>query len=1074
MKIFFYFTFLFFVLFGQKQKQSEKKLEQQLTNARRYFSPNYDNVKDDISFPIKIKDNKIIEKYIVNILIKKNGKFSIVRTFESVNDKETLKAKQFKWRDWAKRLLDKKKNINVPEKITWDGMDNNQLPVPDGIYYIQATVLDNSKNKTITKPIPIILDNVSPIINVAMNDFIFSPNGDSRKENLAIRYQLKKNKLLDRVLIHIKNNKREVIRTFQNDGLKNNFTFDWDGKNAKKKEAPQGFYAIDFTVYDLAGNTNQQKVKEIYLQREYERASISASKEKLSPNKDGLYDDMIIMPRLSSEKRLQSWQVQIYNSKNKNVFSFKGKNKLTKNLLFYGKDNKNKVLADGKYSIQFFSEFTSGNIPKSDKIFFVIDNTPPKFKIQLQNKTFNPLAKNGRKKVSIRIEKDSDKTILYNCFIENKQSEIVYQTNYNFDSLPEIFYWDGTQKNDSVLSGKYTFTLEGEDDVANKTRIKSQPFELLMGKLQVDIFSDEIAFSPNKDNIKDKVTFNINVSKKHRKIFQKAVLSIYQNERQNEKLIWQKELKSYNEKVVWNGESQDAKFVPDGKYIYSVFASFKTEETFQTSRKEVIVDRVAPKVSLSLADKIFSPNGDNRKDSITIDKEKNSNFLKNLDQFKMQIVNTKGVVQKIASWQGDGFPKQYTWQGDNLLNEIVPNGKYNYQVLAQDQAGNRRKVEIKNIIVVNDFEVMTLNIDKNLITRKPTSYSNYHFITIFPSFSRSEFLEKIVYQIPNQKEWRVSSNLEKIYLTQQDLQDLEQNEFSITAQAYFTSGNLITAESENILIDDDDPSIQVKTYPRYFSPDNDNKNETLQIYANLKDNSNIAKVTGILYRKIEFDSKGKKFKQTLENYQKNKIEVFKQFDWQNKTKVKDLWNGVSENGKLVESANDYVLFVKALDKVGNQKILATDITVDVFIKKLPDGRLKIVINNINFAYNSASMVGNYVGVLDRIGYILRKFPNYRIEVIGHTDSVGSNKYNDNLSKKRAKSVYDYLVATSINEERLSYSGMGKRELLIENEKQLQEEITDSQKRENKIQENYRRNRRVEFYLIKNTEEKKVN
>ena len=856
----------------------------ELTNSKRYLSPNHDNIKDDISFPIKIQDDQLIQKYIVNILIKKNNKFSIVRTFKSVDDKESLKSKKFKWGDWVGRIFERKKNINIPEKIIWDGMDNNQLPVSDGIYYIQASAFDNSKNKTTTKPIPIVVDTISPKINVTMKDFIFSPNNDQRKDKLSISYQLKKNKFLDKVLIDIKNKNNEIIRTFKNNGKKNNFTFYWDGENSKKKEVKQDFYKIDFTIYDLAGNTNQKEVKKIYLQRDYEKATISSSKKKLSPNKDGLYDDMVIMPRLSSEQRLQSWQVKIQNKNDEEVFLFQGKNKLTKNLLFYGKDKKNKILADGKYSIHFLTKFTSGNIPQSEKIFFLIDNTPPKFNMKLMNSTFNPLAKNGRKKLRIKIVKDNDKVVQYNCFIKNKQGEIVLKKNYTFNTIPDIFTWDGKQQSGDILSGIYTYTLKGLDDVANQKIITSPSFEILMGKLQVDIFSDKIAFSPNGDKIKDIVTFTLNISKQHHKVFQKAVLSIYKQK--TESPIWQKEFKSYKEKIIWSGKNKKNKIEKDGKYFYSVLATFKTEENFQTKTKEIFIDTLAPQINLSVSNKIFSPNGDNRKDSLLIEQTKDSNFLVDLDQFKMQIVNAKGVVQRISSWQGNNFPNKYIWQGDNLLNEIVPNGKYAYQVLAQDQAGNRFETEVKDIIIVNDFEEMNLNLSKNIITRNPTLATNYHFIEITPNFSRNQFLEKIVYQLPHQKEWRTTTNLKKIILKQGDLKELKQNEFKITSKAYFSSGNLITTISDNIFIDDTPPEIQVKTYPKYFSPDNDNKNETLQIYVNIKENSTIQKVDGILYRKIEFDSKGKKFKQNLKNYEKNKIDIFKKFNWKKKVKLK--------------------------------------------------------------------------------------------------------------------------------------------------------------------------------------------
>jgi outer membrane protein OmpA-like peptidoglycan-associated protein len=50
-------------------------------------------------------------------------------------------------------------------------------------------------------------------------------------------------------------------------------------------------------------------------------------------------------------------------------------------------------------------------------------------------------------------------------------------------------------------------------------------------------------------------------------------------------------------------------------------------------------------------------------------------------------------------------------------------------------------------------------------------------------------------------------------------------------------------------------------------------------------------------------------------------------------------------------------------------------------------------------------------------------------VVGHTDRVGSDKYNQGLSEKRAKAVSDYLISQGIPADKITREGKGKTELL---------------------------------------------
>ncbi len=60
-------------------------------------------------------------------------------------------------------------------------------------------------------------------------------------------------------------------------------------------------------------------------------------------------------------------------------------------------------------------------------------------------------------------------------------------------------------------------------------------------------------------------------------------------------------------------------------------------------------------------------------------------------------------------------------------------------------------------------------------------------------------------------------------------------------------------------------------------------------------------------------------------------------------------------------------------------------------------------------------------------------PTMKIEIQGHTDSIGSNEYNQPLSEKRAESTRDYFVSKGIEEERVSMRGLGELEPIVSND-----------------------------------------
>lgn len=136
--------------------------------------------------------------------------------------------------------------------------------------------------------------------------------------------------------------------------------------------------------------------------------------------------------------------------------------------------------------------------------------------------------------------------------------------------------------------------------------------------------------------------------------------------------------------------------------------------------------------------------------------------------------------------------------------------------------------------------------------------------------------------------------------------------------------------------------------------------------------------------------------------------------------------------------------------------LNLDISPDKDHMKLPSITLKkieagknIVLNNIFFDFDKASLSPSSKPELERVATVLKDNPSMKIEISGHTDNKGSAIYNLKLSESRAKSVVDFLSSTGIEKNRLTFKGYGFLKPIATNE----------------TEEGRQQNRRTEFKVM---------
>jgi outer membrane protein OmpA-like peptidoglycan-associated protein/flagellar hook assembly protein FlgD len=494
--------------------------------------------------------------------------------------------------------------------------------------------------------------------------------------------------------------------------------------------------------------------------------------------------------------------------------------------------------------------------------------------------------------------------------------------------------------------------------------------------------------------------------------------------------IWQKKESMFvPENILWDGADYTKKIVPDGKYSYSFTAWDERDNISAAKTGTVYVDNTSPEAQAE-SDTLFSPNGDNKKDTLEI---KLTIVTAKDDIWNAGFINSEGRIIKSYKWSGSNVPKKVIWDGKDDNSIDAPEGLYNFFISSQDKAGNSVRSDRKQITLTRRYQTADVSCSNEYF-----SYNESRNIIFYTSLSDTKGIQDWKISIMDdgnhlQKEitggrdipatviWNVLDSKEK---------KLEDGTYFYKISTTFDSGNTPASFPKQIIIDSTPPEVSLSYSPGLFSPDDDGENDILAIYPEVKDN------TGVREWNLDIYSPSGK--------------IFKSFSGKAGVPDSIKWDGIGRDKDIVESAADYFLVLSAKDLAGNAaKTERIKLPIDVLVTVTERG-LKIRISNIEFAFDKAVLTGKAFPILNRVTEILNKYGKYNVLIEGHTDDIGEEEYNLKLSESRAKNVMDYLISKGIDEKRLMFRGMGETMPFLPN--------TDS--------ENRRRNRRVEFLLIK--------
>jgi outer membrane protein OmpA-like peptidoglycan-associated protein/Tol biopolymer transport system component len=129
------------------------------------------------------------------------------------------------------------------------------------------------------------------------------------------------------------------------------------------------------------------------------------------------------------------------------------------------------------------------------------------------------------------------------------------------------------------------------------------------------------------------------------------------------------------------------------------------------------------------------------------------------------------------------------------------------------------------------------------------------------------------------------------------------------------------------------------------------------------------------------------------------------------------------------SKDGYLFFSENFELKGSK-------SAEPFIKDVPMMPIKagekMVLKNIFYETDKFDLKKESMIELDRLVTFLKKNPKINFEISGHTDNVGTKPYNQTLSERRAKSVYNYLLSKEIAAARMTSKGYGDSKPVAEN------------------------------------------
>lgn len=647
----------------------------------------------------------------------------------------------------------------------------------------------------------------------------------------------------------------------------------------------------------------------------------------ISPNNDGVQDNLTIPLKISDKHLIKSWSLVIENSDGKIIRTIGNKVALPEKVnaksffkqlatpktgvevpaavAWNGAMDNGENAPDGTYYYYFEATDDNGNTGKTKKYTVVVDTQAPEIVLsQPSDKIFGEGAKS-----ELQLKQSGSKEDRWTGTFRNTVGNTVRTLTWD-NSEPGSFKWAGTDDvGRFVPDGVYTYEVTATDRAGNKSpsAIVSNIIYSAEKPATNIIIGGSRYFSPETDSqlstIKFAVTIPVPEANSGNKLTSWSVKIVDSNG--SEKRSYDNS-KSQNppSEIYFDGKDDDGKLLPNGKYQAYVRASYLNGyEPALLKSPEFILDVTKPSAQLGVSASIF---GGAAKPSVKISMlDDNTGKYAAVPAWHGRIFDSeKGTTVREFNF-GQYLPDSISWNGFDANGKLAPDSKYQFELSATDLAGN------KGVIVSKDTFTLDTKKASLLLSLSDTAFSPNNdrvkdTIQFLPILKDASGVDTYDLVIKNSKGTEVKTIKGKGTLPASITWDGKNNSgiitgddtYSATLIVMTTGGNMASIVSPNFVVDTQAPFLTPTTTWSAFSPDGDGIQDTIPVT-----------ITGCTSEEL-----------WVAEVKDSKNNIVKRYTWKGKVRTdsKDMfeWDGSTESGNKAPDGT-YSIVLSSTDAAGN-------------------------------------------------------------------------------------------------------------------------------------------------------------
>jgi len=348
-----------------------------------------------------------------------------------------------------------------------------------------------------------------------------------------------------------------------------------------------------------------------------------------------------------------------------------------------GLDNDGKLASDGTYQYRLSAMDRAGNRGASEPASFALSTANTPLLLVADQKAFSPNG-DGVKDTIMITPQPQVKDGIASWKVDLLDSAGKTVRSFEGNGLPVPASWNGKDaKGILVKDGNYVAKAEIRYALGNRPTATTAPFAIDTNAPAINLAVADKAFSPNGDGRKDELPINRSTNDDE---WMLTIIGANAPAPALRKITWKGAAGDFS----WNGKDDAGNVVADGRYTLIAEARDLAGNYKKATVDGIMVDTAAPVIELSAPATAFSPNGDGRKDMLTIVQKADGD-----DTWEGSIIAADGTVVRNWSWKGQ--VKNAVWDGKNTAGALSPDGIYRYVAKSTDAAGNRTEKSIGSL-----------------------------------------------------------------------------------------------------------------------------------------------------------------------------------------------------------------------------------------------------------------------------------------------------------------------------------------------------------------------------------------